>query len=104
MIIPDVSLLEALLHLLFSLLKLMIYLEEHLIDVLLSFLHEVSASLREGLCRRVYLRNILNQLLPISNLLEVFFVLVDDLLGGVREELHRVFRTLFLILAAHATF
>ena len=104
MIIPDVRLLKALLHLLLGLLKLLIYLEEHLIDVLLSFLHKIAATLRKGLCRGVYLRGILDELLPIANLFEVFLVLVDDIQGGVREELHRVFRTLLLIFAAHAAF
>ena len=87
MIIPDIRLLKALLHLLLGLLKLLIYFEEHLIDIFLSFLHEVAATLREGLCRRVYLRGILDQLLPIANLFEVILVLVDDIQRGVREEL-----------------
>ena len=103
MIIPDVGLLEAVLHLLLGLLKLLIYLEEHLIDAFLAFLDEVAASLGEGLCRGVYLRGFLDQLLPVADLFEVFFILVDDILGGVREELHGVFRALLLILAAHAT-
>lgn len=55
MIISDVRLLKAFLHLLLGLLKLFIYFEEHLIDALLSFLYEVTATLREGLRRWVYL-------------------------------------------------
>jgi hypothetical protein len=55
MIIPDIRLLKALFHLLLGLLKLLIYFEEHLIDVLLSFLDEVATTLRKGLRRRVYL-------------------------------------------------